>query len=90
MTKEEREKRMAEAITLDNAMSDLRRLGKRMCLEYINSCLDDAENECIKFYDDDMEPLGGEYCCVTYDGGRHPEYAATPYAFVYAIFRKED
>ena len=58
------------------------------CLAYIKEQLEKADGRSISFIDENDEPFGGMVVVVTYDGGRHPEYAANPYSEVYGLYMK--
>lgn len=55
------------------------------CIAYLTEELNKEENKngisCV--------PDGGGGVCVTYDGGRHPEYDSNPYSTVYSVFLKD-
>ena len=61
---------------------------KSECLAYIKSELEKAEDNYISFLDEDGEPIGGDVVCVTYDGGRHPEYASNAFDIVRGVYLK--
>lgn len=51
---------------------------------YLKKVLEEAEGKCIEI---DEEESG--YLCVTYDGGRHPEYDSNPFSTIHAVFLNE-
>ena len=57
---------------------------KQECVDYLTQVT--KENGSIKF-DLDQED---EYVCVSYDGGRHPEYDSDLYATVYGVSFNDD
>ena len=62
---------------------------KNECLAYIKGELEKAEDNYISFLDEDGEPIvGGDMVYVTYDGGRHPEYASNAFDFVRGVYLK--
>ena len=62
---------------------------KRECKEYLIDTLKAAPNNRIDFYDEDGEPYGQE-SWITYNGGRHTEYASNAYSQVRAVFLKNN
>lgn len=56
---------------------------RKDCEEYLNQVLDKRESVC--WAEDEID----EWICVTYDGGRHPEYDSNAYSTVYGVWRKE-
>lgn len=48
--------------------------------------------ECFKKYSTTLIAIDRECypCCVTYDGGNHPEYAANPYSDVNGVYLKNN
>ena len=62
---------------------------KEHSVAYIKECLE-KKGGSISFKDEDDEPYGGTFVCITYDGGNHPEYAANPYSDVQGIYMKGD
>ena len=59
------------------------------CEEYLVDTLKAAPNNRIDFYDKDGYPYGCE-TYITYDGGRHPEYASNAFSTVNAVFLKDN
>ena len=57
--------------------------------EYLLETLKATPNGRIDFYDEDGNPYGRE-TCITYDGGRHPEYASNAFSVVHAVFLKDN
>lgn len=57
---------------------------KQECVDYLTQVT--KENGSIKF---DLEQED-EYVCVSYDGGRHPEYGSNVYSTVYSISFNDD
>ena len=57
---------------------------KKECVEYLTQVT--KENGSIEF-DLNQED---EYVCVSYDGGRHPEYGSNVYSTVYSISFNDD
>lgn len=62
-----------------------RKINKR-CLAYLKKELKKAKDNRLDFYDEDGEPYGNQYVSVTYDGGRHPEYASNAFSIVNGIY----
>lgn len=58
------------------------------CLAYIKGELEKADDNYISFLDEDGEPIGGDMVCVTYNGGRHPEYASNTIDMVKGVYLK--
>jgi hypothetical protein len=61
---------------------------KDECLAYIKGELEKAEDNYISFLDEDGEPIGGDMVCVTYDGGKHPEYESNAFDMVKGVYLK--
>jgi len=70
-------------------MRPMKEEAKRRALDYILDSVKNANNYTIPFVDEDGEPFGGMNVFVTYDGGRHPEYAANPYSIVKSVYMKD-
>jgi hypothetical protein len=79
---------MKKAIELWEKITPMMREVKSECLAYIKSELEKAEDNYISFLDEDGEPIGGDMVCVTYDGGRHPEYASNAFDIVRGVYLK--
>lgn len=71
----------------DNMQPMFREL-KEKCLSYLREKLEKADGQYISFEDDEGEPIGGDMVCVTYDGGRHPEYASNAFSMVKGVYLK--
>ena len=63
---------------------------EKRCIDYLKRTLKNREGNRLDFYDEDGEPYGNQYLCVTYDGGRHPEYASNAFSSVKGVFLKEN
>lgn len=62
----------------------------KRCIAYLKRVLKKADNHRINFYDEEHgEYIGGEFVCVTYDGGSHPEYASNAFSEVKGIYLNE-
>lgn len=72
---------MAQAIEIEKSISVFKKMADKLALEYLKATLEEAEGQRIECYDEQGEPIGYEFC-VTYDGGRHPEYDANPFSDV--------
>ena len=75
--------RTISAPTFQETHKEWSRLGVQLakeCISYIKSILDKLPNKEI-----DIDYA----CCVIYDGGNHPEYAANPYSQVERVFLNE-
>ena len=55
------------------------------CKGFLNDNIDEGENIDI----DIMCEKLNECCCVSYDGGRHPEYNSNCFSSVYEVFKKD-
>lgn len=55
------------------------------CIAYLTEELNKEENK----NGISCEPDGGGSVCVTYDGGRHPEYDSNPYSTVKGVYLKD-
>ena len=79
---------MEKAIELWEKITPMMREVKSECLAYIKGELEKAKDNYISFLDEDGEPIGGDMVCVTYDGGRHPEYASNAFDLVRGVYLK--
>ena len=61
---------------------------KKNSLDYIKAELEKAEGNYISFVDEDGESISEDMLCVTYDGGRHPEYASNAFDMVKGVYLK--
>ena len=77
---------MKKVNELLDQMLPMRAEVKKRCLAYLKRMLKKAEGNRLDFYDEDGNGYGGEYVCVSYDGGRHPEYASNVFSSVRGIF----
>lgn len=57
------------------------------CCDYLRETLKENGNRIDL---QSVEEEGYAPVCVTYDGGRHPEYDANPYSQVYGVFLNEE
>lgn len=66
----------------------------------ISKELKELRQECVNYLTEQLnkpehkdgiscEPDGGGSVCVTYDGGRHPEYDSNPYSTVKGVYLKD-
>ena len=78
---------MERAYELWEQMYPMKKEVKERSMQYILDELHKNKN-IIPFTDEDGEFWGGNAICVTYDGGRHPEYAANPYSDVKGIVKR--
>ena len=65
-------------ITLECVMTESAKVFKK----YVKTILTEVHNNEVEVYE------GCNYC-VTYDGGRHPEYDANPYSQLQRIYLKD-
>ena len=67
-------------------IAELNKQLREECCDYIRKVLKENGNRI------DLQPEDEDYdvVCVTYDGGRHPEYDANPYSQVYSVFFNEE
>ncbi len=79
---------MKKAIELWGQITPMLKNVEDECLAYIKGELEKAEDNYISFLDEDGEPIGGDMVCVTYDGGRHPEYASNAFDMVKGVYLK--
>ena len=79
---------MKKAIELWGQITPMLKNVEGECLAYIKGELEKAEDNYISFLDEDGEPIGGDMVCVTYDGGRHPEYASNAFDMVKGVYLK--
>lgn len=62
-------------ITLECVMTESAKVFKK----YVKTILTEVSNNEVEVYEDC-------FYCVTYDGGRHPEYDANPYSMIQRIY----
>jgi hypothetical protein len=79
---------MEKTIQLWNELQPKINEVKKNSLDYIKAELEKAEDNYISFLDEDGEPIGGDFVCVTYDGGHHPEYASNAFDMVKGVYLK--
>ena len=79
---------MKKAIELWGQITPMLKNVEDECLAYLKGELEKAEDNYISFLDEDGEPIGGDMVCVTYDGGRHPEYASNAFDMVKGVYLK--
>lgn len=77
---------MKKVNELLDQMKPMRAEVKRRCKAYLKRTLKKAKNHRLDFCGEDGVDYGNEYVCVTYDGGRHPEYATNAFSQVYGAF----
>ncbi len=63
---------------------------EKRCIAYLKRTLKNREGNRLDFYDEDGEAYGNQYVCVTYDGGRHPEYASNAFSQVHGIYLRKN
>ena len=67
-------------------IAELNKQLREECCDYIRKVLKENGNRIdLQSEDEDYDIV-----CVTYDGGRHPEYDANPYSQVYSVFFNEE
>ena len=67
-------------------VAELNKQLREECCDYIRKVLKENGNRIdLQSEDEDYDIV-----CVTYDGGRHPEYDANPYSQVYSVFFNEE
>lgn len=59
------------------------------CYDYIRDALVNNGKR-IVFVDLENRGYSEDVVCVTYDGGRHPEYDVNPYSQVYSVFLDDE
>jgi len=59
---------------------------EKRCKAYLKRTLKKAKNHRLDFCDENGEDYDNKYVCVTYDGGRHPEWGINPFSQVYAAY----
>ena len=79
---------MKEAKELFEAITPIRRQIAKKCLAYLKRELK-KNNGSIAFFDNEGNAIDSAYVSVTYDGGRHPEYASNAFAQVDGIYFNE-
>lgn len=75
---------MKKVNELLDAIKPMRAEVKTRCLAYLKRQL--KKRTRIDFYDEEGDAIGNEYVCVTYDGGRHPEYASNAFSNVNGVY----
>lgn len=76
--------KMHKALALYKQAEKLINESYDLSMEYLMAELKKADGNIIGFFDENGEPIISEFC-VTYDGGRHPEYNANPFSTVYSV-----
>ena len=67
-------------------VAELNKQLREECCDYLRKVLKENGNRIdLQSEDEDYDIV-----CVTYDGGRHPEYDANPYSQVYSVFFNEE
>lgn len=67
-------------------IAELNKQLREECCDYLRKVLKENGNRIdLQSEDEDYDIV-----CVTYDGGRHPEYDANPYSQVYSVFFNEE
>ena len=84
------DKEMKKVNELLDQMQPMRAEVKKRCLAYLKRVLKKAEDNTISFQDEDGNDIGNNYVCVTYDGGRHPEYASNAFSQVHGIYLRKN
>lgn len=79
---------MEKVYELWEQMQPMKKEVREGSIQYILDELKKNSNN-IPFKDEDGEFWGGCAICITYDGGRHPEYAANPYSDVNGIILED-
>lgn len=77
---------MKKVNELLDQMQPMRAEVKKRCLAYLKRVLKKAKDKRLDFYDENGNGYGGEFVCVSYDGGRHPEYGSNVFSNVNGIF----
>lgn len=84
----EKSETMERANQIWSQMQPMFRELKEKCLSYLREQLEKVDGQYISFVDDEGEPIGSNSVCVTYDGGRHPEYASNAFSMVNGVYLK--
>ena len=84
------DKEMKKVNELLEQMLPMRAEVEKRCLAYLKRELKNAKGNTINFQDEDGKAIGNNYVCVTYDGGRHPEYASNAFNQVHSIYLKKN
>lgn len=77
---------MKEAKELYEAIQPIRSQIAKKCTAYLKRELKKAENNNIEFFDDNGGAIDDLYVTVSYDGGRHPEYASNAFSNVNSVY----
>ena len=67
-----------------SAMLPMKEEVRKRCLAYLKRQL--KKHTRLDFYDEDGDAIGDEFITVSYDGGRHPEYASSCFNMVNAVY----
>lgn len=79
---------MKRVYELLEQIKPLEKEAKERAIAYITDRVEKAPGNAISFIEENGDPYGGINVFVTYDGGRHPEYAANPYSIVNSVYMK--
>lgn len=75
---------MEKIIEIGNQISTLENELRKECENWLDKVLGDGEEFDLTEVEDD-----GDSVCVTYDGGRHPEYNSNASSDVARVFKKD-
>ena len=77
---------MKKTIELFESIQPVREQIRKSCISYLKRVLKKRENFCIGFYTNNGDAIDDLYVTVSYDGGRHPEYASNAFSNVNYVY----
>lgn len=77
---------MKKAIALFESIQPVREEIRKRCISYLRRVLKNRENLSIGFYTNNGDAIDDLYVTVSYDGGRHPEYASNAFSNVNYVY----
>jgi hypothetical protein len=77
---------MKKAIALFESIQPVREEIRKRCISYLRRVLKNRESLSINFYTNNGDAIDDLYVTVSYDGGRHPEYASSAFSNVNCVY----
>ena len=76
---------MEKFMEIGQQWSEVSKKLRKECEKYLKKVLEKTKDKRISWEWQELEELGVYEISVSYDGGRHPEYASDCYANVYGV-----
>ena len=77
---------MKKTIALFESIQPVREEIRKRCISYLRRVLKNRESLSIGFYTNNGDAIDDLYVTVSYDGGRHPEYASSAFSNVNYVY----